>query len=315
MVLREPISRAYSAFNFRWLTWLCGKLLWTRADCWAGVTSEQAVRAAQVGPFQMHAALKLWRTCGPVAAGSASPDGWSGPPSLKCLQQDYTSKLRNKTGSELAALRACTAEAEAPEAPASIDWVSCLHLSSVMLGPKQVHKVLEDSSFVFRSMYAVHLRSWLRLYPPAQLHVTDPAFLLGEHTRAAGMHALARFAGLSTADGLVRGRVLEEASPGAKAQGATSGVHENGRRYILGRRGPPAEVARSLREWLRPHQCDLAGLLLRHGLARPRGAWHDEQLPWLSEELASSEGWAHAEGPGGGVCAGVISVDQWFVGK
>ena len=47
VLLREPVSRALSAFNFRWLTWLCGKLLWTRTDCWASVISEDAVRKAQ----------------------------------------------------------------------------------------------------------------------------------------------------------------------------------------------------------------------------------------------------------------------------
>jgi hypothetical protein len=57
----------------RWLTWLCGRLLWKQADCWALVTDERTVRANQVGPFQMHAALKLWRACGPVAAGRLLP--------------------------------------------------------------------------------------------------------------------------------------------------------------------------------------------------------------------------------------------------
>jgi hypothetical protein len=44
IVLREPVSRALSAFNWRWMTWLCGKLVWTRPDCWAAVTSEVAWR-------------------------------------------------------------------------------------------------------------------------------------------------------------------------------------------------------------------------------------------------------------------------------
>ena len=73
VLLREPVSRAVSAFNVRWLTWLCGRLLWKQADCWSLVTDERTVRANQVGPFQMHAALKLWRACGPVAAGRLLP--------------------------------------------------------------------------------------------------------------------------------------------------------------------------------------------------------------------------------------------------
>ena len=48
VLLREPVSRALSAFNLRWLTWLCGKLMWSRPDCWASVTDEAAVRKAQV---------------------------------------------------------------------------------------------------------------------------------------------------------------------------------------------------------------------------------------------------------------------------
>ena len=61
----------------------------------------------------------------------------------------------------------------------------------------------------------------------------------------------------------------------------SAGVHENARRYIAGRRAAPLEVARSMRDWFRPHNCDLAGLLLRRisnrlmdekVLARPSGA-------------------------------------------
>eukprot|EP00966_Prymnesium_polylepis_P166665 3852538-Prymnesium_polylepis.1 len=47
VVLREPLTRTLSAFNFRWLTWLCGKALWGRQDCWALLTSEGVVRANQ----------------------------------------------------------------------------------------------------------------------------------------------------------------------------------------------------------------------------------------------------------------------------
>ena len=64
-------------------------------------------------------------------------DSWSGPLSLSCLRNDYLTKLRNKTSAELRTLRACPAEAIG--VPASVDWVGCLRLSSIMLGPKQVH--------------------------------------------------------------------------------------------------------------------------------------------------------------------------------
>ncbi len=136
ILLREPVARALSAFNVRWQTWLCGKLIWSRSDCWNGVVSEDVVRASQVGPFQMHAALKLWRSCASPSSSSSRA-----APSIRCLQQDYLSKLRNKTTSELRALTACAAASDAPAVPAATDWAGCLRLTSVMLGPKQIHKV------------------------------------------------------------------------------------------------------------------------------------------------------------------------------
>jgi hypothetical protein len=257
---------------------------------------QDAVKRAQVGPFQMRLALKLWRSC----AGSGG-----GAPGLKCLQQDYLAKLRDKLENELRELGRCAARAADAATPASVDWVGCLGLRSVMLGPKQLHKAMEDSSFVWRSMYAAHLRGWLRLYPPSRLLVSDPASLLRPSDAPAAMRRMAAFAGLPTSGtsgrttSSTRDELLTKASPGAAEAGAREGVHENSRRYLLGRPAPP-ELTRRLREWLRPHQCDLAGLVRRHALlATP------EVLPWLREELESM---------GGGVCAGVNVVDEWFVG-
>ena len=195
VLLREPVARARSAFNVRWLTWLCGKLMWSRADCWAAVTGEEVIRQNQVGPFQMHAALKLWRAC------TGGGDGKEGAaPSVSCLRADYASKLRDKATQELASLRACVA-AQAPSAqpPANLGgdgdgtsgssdaaaaaaaaaagaavaeaisvppvggaswgegvrWDACLELDGPMTGPKQLHKKMEDGAFVWRSMYQV----------------------------------------------------------------------------------------------------------------------------------------------------------------
>ena len=56
----------------------------------------------------------------------------------------------------------------------------------------------------------------------------------------------------------------------------------------------------------------VAGGRLRYGLAGPTGA---RSLPWLVRELESSAAWkAGREGAGDGVCSGVNSVDEWFVG-
>ena len=326
IVLREPISRAMSAYNFRWLTWLCGKLVWSKGDCWASLKSEDDIKSNQVGPFQMRAALKLFRSCSRTKA-----DGDGGVLSLKCLQSDYTSKLRNKTSSELKALNDCYQRAEKAGTPASVDWLSCLRLRSVMLGPKQIHKVMEDSSFIFRSMYNVHLRSWLRLYLPEQMMVVDPEQLLHPVHSAIGMRALARFAGVRGGemgagyihdDPRIHDEVLTSPSPGAIELGEEEGVHENARRYLLGGRRsygatpPPADVAKSVSEYLRPHNCDLAGLLLRHGLLMTTGGSPVAALWWLRQALESGESsWGRGlEGAGSGVCAGVNSVDEWFVG-
>ena len=50
----------------------------------------------------MRAALKLWRSCAPSGEGA---------PAVRCLQQDYAAKLRDKFASELRALRRCAARA------------------------------------------------------------------------------------------------------------------------------------------------------------------------------------------------------------
>jgi hypothetical protein len=165
------------------------------------------------------------------------------------------------------------------------------------------------------------LRVWLRLYPAAHIMVADPGAILGSQRDGAGIRRLASFAGVSMDSDQIREELVQQASPGARQLGESSGVHENPRRYLLGKRSPPPEISRQLRDWLHPHNCDLAGLLLRQGLlystteptSTARGKYRD-LLPWLIEELESSPGWADSGGPGGGICAGVVSVDQWFVG-
>ena len=163
-------------------------------------------------------------------------------------------------------------------------------------------------------MYAAHLRSWLRLFPARQLFVIDPSVLLGT-SAVAGATSAAPAAGVGSAHngahafiawlGLpleaLRDEVLATSSHGTALGTKSSGTIS------------PPELSRSVRDFLRPHQCDLAGLLLRHGLAySPDGLL---LVPWLADELQSSAEWARTEGPGGGICAGVISVDEWFVAK
>ena len=42
---------------------MCGRLTWTRRDCYLGVTSRELVKEQAVGPFQKGAALKVWGKC------------------------------------------------------------------------------------------------------------------------------------------------------------------------------------------------------------------------------------------------------------
>ena len=311
VLLREPVARARSAFNVRWLTWLCGKLIWSRADCWAAVTGEEVIRQNQVGPFQMHAALKLWRSC---TGGGEGKEGAA--PSESCLRADYASKLRDKATQELAALRACVAQQAAASQPSShlggdgegaggssaaaaaavaaaaaeaisvppvggaswgegVRWDACLELDGPMTGPKQLHKKMEDAAFVWRSMYQVHLNGWLAYFPASQMLLLDPAELLAPERsrRDLAMGRLARHMGLS-----------RDAEAGGAAAGE-SAAHENGRRYILPPQEQPAEVGEELSAWLAPHNCALAAIVGRHRLASD----DLRELPWLQKEVVGKE--------------------------
>ena len=39
ILLREPVSRLTSSFNMKWQVEICGKLTWSRSDCYNGITS------------------------------------------------------------------------------------------------------------------------------------------------------------------------------------------------------------------------------------------------------------------------------------
>jgi hypothetical protein len=42
---------------------ICGKLTWTRTDCYHGITSVKDINANTVAQRQRQAALKVWQTC------------------------------------------------------------------------------------------------------------------------------------------------------------------------------------------------------------------------------------------------------------
>ena len=139
---------------------------------------------------------------------------------------------------------------------------------------------MEDSSFIWRSMYAVHLRGWLQLFPARQVGVVDPTLLLAPEPLTAGgdagngggrMHRLLGFPGLP-----VEAR---------DTQTQQHDLHENSRKPVIPRADVPKDVLQGITSWLRPHNCRLGGLLARHGL----GGSNLADVPWLAAELREAQ--------------------------
>lgn len=196
-LLREPVARLGSSFNMRWQIEVCGKLTWTRRDCFVAITSRGVIRENAVGPFQMAAAMKVWSKCaGRVGKGL----------DVGCLRADFVAKIRNRTLTEMRELDECvprprphrnalvvhgrdaayhrrngplphagretgsapwprlvrSCSRKAPSEPLS----ACLRLS--ILGQRKLYKKMEDAAYVYRSLYGEHLINWLKFFPPSQ---------------------------------------------------------------------------------------------------------------------------------------------------
>ena len=255
-LLREPVARIASSFNMRWQIEVCGKLTWTRRDCYLGVTSRANVRDHAVGPWQKAQALKVGTRCG----------GHDGKPmALECLQADFVAKLRNRTRLEMAEIEAC--RRHMPSETLS----SCLGLGT--LGQRKLYKKMEDGAFVYRSIYHEHLQHWLKFLPPAQLLVLPSEALFDEQIIQPAMARLARFLGLPADGAAVHSELLFKASTAS----TSSAPHENGREYIA---GAPSDVAAALPAFLCSRNRMLAELLARHKLAA------DGEVAWLPQALA-----------------------------
>ncbi|KAL1499320.1 hypothetical protein AB1Y20_011528 [Prymnesium parvum] len=257
VLLREPVGRLVSSFNMRWQIEVCGKLTWTRRDCYRGVTSRAVIRDNAVGPFQKAQALKVWSKC---ARGEKAL-------SADCLRLDFAAKLRNRTRTEMAEIDACARGA--PGEPLG----ACLQLA--ILGQRKLYKRMEDHAFIYRSVYHEHLQQWLRHYPAAQLLVLPSEALFLPATIKPTMQRIARFVGLPDSGDAVHEEVLFTASPAST--GATP--HENGREYIA---EAPEDVNASVRAWLCPRNRLLSKLLLRHKLLSAT-----TEMPWLHAALTS----------------------------
>lgn len=137
---------------------------------------------------------------------------------------------------------------------------------------------------MWRSMYAVHLRGWLQLYPPAQLRVIDPVRLFSSSAaeRALSMRML-----------LGDGRIplsqevplddIRAVSQGSLELTGPAATHENALRYVVQRSNLPIEISQRLAIWLRPLNCELAFLLQAHMLGGDRL----QDVPWLVADLCT----------------------------
>ena len=275
VLLREPVARILSSFNMRWQIEICGKLTWTRPDCYRGIVSRESVRVNAVGPFQRAAAMKVWSRCS---------DGKS--LNAECLQGDFVAKLRNRTRHEMGLLDAC---AKSGGDKLDDGLGACLGLRT--LSQRKLYKHMEDSAYVYRSIYAEHLHAWLRYYPASQLLVMPSEALFDGAVRPAAMGAFATFLGLPTSGPGVDSKLLSQASPAA----TDGSPHENGRDYVVS--SAPDDLVHALRTWLCPRNRQLARLLERHRLTpllpepaarkgEPASGRSSRGLPWLTQALA-----------------------------
>jgi hypothetical protein len=271
VLLREPVARVVSSFNMRWQIEVCGKLTWSRPDCYRGITSRDIIRENAVGPFQRAAALKVWTRCSDGAALK-----------LDCLRADFAGKLRNRTRSEVGRLEECAKKQEGGDGLGN-----CLGLRT--LSQRKLYKFMEDTAYVYRSIYVEHLQNWLKYYPPSQLLVLPSEALFDGRTRAASMGSFAAFIGLPKDGPAVNDKVLSAPSPAA-----TDGApHENGREYVV--KSAPDDVAIPLRAWLCPKNRQLERLLERHRLtprlpAEEIGGVASTSIPWLRQALDECDG-------------------------
>ena len=269
-LLREPVARISSSFNMRWQIEVCGKLTWTRPDCFAGITARAVVRDNMVGPWQKAQALKVWAKC-------SGRDGHA--MDAECLRGDFVGKLRNRTRLEMAELDDC--RRTAPGEPLA----SCLGLGT--LGQRKLYKKMEDSAFVYRSMYHEHLQHWLRFFPASQLLVLPSEALFDQATIKQAMGRLARFLGIPSDGAAVRNELLFTASTASTSKAP----HENGRAYVA---EAPPDVVASLNAFLCAKNRKLAELLVRQRLAASA-----DEIPWLPRAIEAG-GCGGAAGGGGG---------------
>ena len=254
ILLREPVSRLVSSFNMKWQVEVCGKLTWTRKDCYDGITSVKSVNENTVAVKQRIAALPVWNRCNRDKKYLDHD----------CLRKDFVKKISDKVEAEIAKLDSCAKQ----------NWddtAACLGING--LEQARLYAVMEDQTFLWRSMYSEHLARWLKVYPPSAMLVVPSEDLKEPKTFQRVMNRFAVLLGLPVAGPLVHNGLLSKPSTASN----DGGVHENARSYI----GEiPADLADRLHKVFCPKNQELAQLLLDKKLIKKV-----EHFGWLATAL------------------------------
>ena len=109
-------------------------------------------------------------------------------------------------------------------------FTPCLRLWTGLGGLEQtrLYAVMEDQTYVWRSMYVDHLQKWLKVFPPEAMLVVPSEALKQASSFKTVMERFASLLGLPRAGPEVHNELIFKASP-ASTDGS---VHENGRAYI-----------------------------------------------------------------------------------
>jgi len=253
-LLREPVSRLVSSFNMKWQVEICGKLTWTRSDCYNAITSVKIINENNVAVKQRLAAVAVWNRCN-IDKKSLDKD---------CLRQDFVKKLSDKVNAEIDRLKDC-------ERQNWDDIPACLGIMG--LEQAKLYAMMEDSTFVWRSMYSDHLQRWLKVYPAESMLVVPSDALKEPATFKTVMDRFARLVDIPQAGPLVNNDLIFKSSTAS-----TDGhVHENGRSYIA---ESPPDLTEKLHKVFCPKNQELAQLLLDKKLITKV-----EEFPWLNTAL------------------------------
>ena len=172
-------------------------------------------------------------------------------------------RLSDKVEAEIARLDQCAKDWE--------DVASCLGLGG--LEQSKLYTVMEDQTFVWRSMYVDHLQRWLKVFSPESMLVVPSESLKEASSFKTVMERFVTLMGLPRGGAEVHNELIFKASPASTG----GNVHENGRSYV----GEiPADLSERLNKVLCPKNQELAQLLLDKKLMRKV-----DEFPWLATAL------------------------------